>query len=166
MPRDLVRYQKCGVFHFINFSCYQGKPLLNSASAYRVFEQELEAVRQRYGFVVTGYVLMPEHVHLLLGEPRVVSLSSAIQVLKQLTSRKLKAKDAVHFWQPRYCDFNVHTKSSALRSCNTCIATRSSADSWPNRSSGPGPAFCTMRQGKKALLRSSPNGLREGGKKR
>ena len=66
----LVRYQQCGCFHFVTFSCYRRQPLLGSATAYGVFEGELEAVRQRYGFVVAGYVLMPEHVHLLVGEPR------------------------------------------------------------------------------------------------
>ena len=36
----------------------------------RVFESELEVVRARYGLVVSGFVLMPEHVHLLVGEPQ------------------------------------------------------------------------------------------------
>jgi putative transposase len=114
MPRNLVRYQKCGVFHCITFSCYRRKQLLNSASACRVFERELESVRQRYGFVVAGYVLMPEHVHLLLGEPRVASLSTAIQVLKQQTSRNLKAKSDTQFWQRRYYDFNVHNEEKLV----------------------------------------------------
>lgn len=30
-----------------------------------MLERALEAARQRYGLVVAGYVLMPEHVHLL-----------------------------------------------------------------------------------------------------
>jgi putative transposase len=114
MPKNLVRFQKCGVFHFITFNCYQRKPLLNSATAYRIFEHELESVRQRYGFVVAGYVLMPEHVHLLLGETRVASLSIAIQVLKQQTSRKLKSPDADRFWQRRYYDFNVHNENKRV----------------------------------------------------
>jgi putative transposase len=58
-------------------------PLLGSDAAYRVFESELEAVRRHYGFVVAGYVLMPEHVHLLVSEPRVASLAIALQVLKR-----------------------------------------------------------------------------------
>ena len=86
----LVRYQQCGCFHFVTFSCYRRQPLLGTAAAYGVFERELEAVRVRYGFVVAGYVLMPEHVHLLVGEPSRSSLSVALQVLKQQTSRKLK----------------------------------------------------------------------------
>ena len=60
MPKHLVRYQKCGVFHFITFSCYRRRPFLNSVTAYRTFELELERVRLRFGFVVARYVLMPE----------------------------------------------------------------------------------------------------------
>jgi putative transposase len=86
------------LFHFVTFSCYRRQPLLGTATAYSVFERELEAVRQRYGFVVAGYVLMPEHAHLLIGEPSRPSLSVAIQVLKQQTSRKLKVRGEARFW--------------------------------------------------------------------
>ena len=61
--------------------------MLARCDGYNTFEVDLEKVRQRYQFVVAGYVLMPEHVHLLLSEPRVSSLSIALQVLKQQTSR-------------------------------------------------------------------------------
>ena len=109
----LVRYQQCGCFHFVTFSCYRRQPLLGTA-AYGIFERELEAVRQRYGFVIAGYVLMPEHVHLLVGEPHRSSLSVAIQVLKQQTSRKLKQPVEVRFWQRRYYDFNVWSEEKRV----------------------------------------------------
>ncbi len=107
MPKGLKRYQQARCFHFITFSCYRRLPLLNDAWCYNNFERVLEAIRQRYGFVVAGYVLMPEHVHLLVGEPVKAQLSVAIQVLKQVTSRKLKHRAMARFWQPRYYDFNV-----------------------------------------------------------
>ena len=115
MPRGLVRYQKSGNFHFITFSCYRRQALLGRAMAYRVFERELEAVCLSYGFVVAGYVLMPEHVHLLVGEPSVSSLSIALQVLKQNISRKLKRQGDVRFWQRRYYDFNVVPRQNSIR---------------------------------------------------
>ena len=68
----------------------------------------------RYGFVVAGYVVMPEHVHLLVGEPRRSSLSVALQVLKQQTSRKLKQRGEVQFWQRRYYDFNVRNEEKRV----------------------------------------------------
>jgi putative transposase len=114
MPKGLVRYQQCGCFHFLTFSCYRRRPLLNNDTARGVFERELESVRQRYGFVVAGYVVMPEHVHLLVGEPIRSSLSVALQVLKQQTSRKLKGRGEVQFWQRRYYDFNVHNEEKRV----------------------------------------------------
>ena len=88
--------------------------MLAHAAAYSIFERELEALRRPYGFVVAGYVLMPEHVHLLLGEPLVSSLSVVLQVLKQRTSRKLKKKGDARFWQRRYYDFNVRSESKTV----------------------------------------------------
>ncbi len=114
MPKGLVRYQQCGCFHFLTFSCYHRQPLLECPAAYSVFEEVLEAVRLRYGFVIAGYVLMPGHVHLLVGEPLRASLSVAIQVLKQLTSRSLKRSGDSQFWQRRYYDFNVHSEEKRV----------------------------------------------------
>jgi len=118
MAKGLVRHQKSGEFHFLTFSCYRRLPLLGSNAAYSVFEQELETVRLRYGFVVAGYVLMPEHVHLLVGETRAASLAVALQVLKQQTSRKLKKPGTVQFWQRRYYDFNVWTEEKSAEKLN------------------------------------------------
>ena len=105
MPRDLKRYQQAHDLHFITFSCYQRRPRL---TGYETFLQSLEAARQRFRFFVTGYVLMPEHVHLLVSEPETASLAFALQVIKQQVARKLKnGPDDPHFWQKRYYDFNV-----------------------------------------------------------
>ncbi len=114
MAKGLVRYQQCGCFHFVTFSCYRRRPLLHSATAYGVFERELEPVRVRRRLLVAGYVLMPEHVHLLVGEPRRSSLSVAIQVLKQQASRKLKQRAEGQFWQRRYYDFNVWSEEKRI----------------------------------------------------
>jgi putative transposase len=114
MPRNLIRFHHSGQFHFLTFSCYKRLPLLDSETAYSTFEQELQSLRLRYGFVVAGYVLMPEHVHLLTNEPAISTLAVAIQVLKQQTSRKLKSPATTHFWQRRYYDFNVYTAAKTI----------------------------------------------------
>ena len=114
MTKGLIRYQQCGCFHFLTFSCYRRQPLLGTAKANGVFECELETVRARYCFVVAGYVVMPEHVHLLVGEPSRSSLSIALQVLKLQTSRKLKQRGEVQFWQHRYYDFNVWSEEKRV----------------------------------------------------
>ncbi len=114
MPNSLVRYQHTGQFHFLTFSCYRREPLLNNKQARVIFEQELESVRKRYELVIAGYVVMPEHVHLLVSEPRVSTLAVALQVLKQQTSRRLKNPEATRFWQRRYYDFNVFTQAKSV----------------------------------------------------
>ena len=92
MKGERIRYQQTGEFHSLTFSCYRRRPYLSQAAALELFEDALERVRLRYLFVVAGYVVMPEHVHLLVSEPSHSSLSVAIQVLKQQTSRKLKER--------------------------------------------------------------------------
>ena len=64
-------------------------------------------VRRWYSCYVTAYVVMPEHVHLLLSEPGRNTLAVVIQMLKQITSHKLKVPGAPRFWQTRYYDFPV-----------------------------------------------------------
>ena len=60
----------------------------------------------RVGLCVYGYVVMPEHVHLLLSEPQHGTLADALKSLKQGVSRRLIG-EAEHFWQKRYYDFNI-----------------------------------------------------------
>jgi len=50
---------------------------------------------------------MPEHVHLLVGEPEKGQLAQALQSLKQSVARRLALRAAEPFWQARYYDFNV-----------------------------------------------------------
>ena len=125
MPQNLQRHQQTREGHFITFSCYRRLPWLRRARARNVFLRVLEKVRRRFDFVVMGFVVMPEHVHLLVSEPRRGRLSAAIQVLKQNSSRELQGRvrrrnpaqselfreeaTADHFWQRRYYDFNVRT---------------------------------------------------------
>jgi putative transposase len=113
MPWGLKRYQQSRNLHFVTFSCYQREPLLASAHAKRLFESALEQARRQYGFSVTGYVVMPEHVHLLVSEPQRVVLARALQALKQSVARRLIV-NRKHFWQARYYDFNVWSQKKRV----------------------------------------------------
>ncbi len=108
VPSRLKRYQTEGHDHFITFSCYRRLPFLDNSHARSLFETTPEQLRQRHHFHVFGYVLMPEHVHLLLSEPRHTKLEDILRALKAQSSRKLKG-DRQQFWQTRYYDFNIFT---------------------------------------------------------
>jgi putative transposase len=126
MPKGLRRIQGGGDRHFITCSCYRRQAFLGSERRRDLFLKILEEVRQRYDFVVWGYVVMPEHFHLLVTEPRHGKLSVAMQVLKQRVSRRSRRKrrDAAQldiwadepraFWQRRYYDFNVYSKKKHI----------------------------------------------------
>jgi putative transposase len=111
MTKGLVRYRQAGSFHFVTFSCYRRLPNLGTESARNLFERSLESMRKRYSFVVCGYVVMPEHVHLLVSEPKKALLSKAIQALKLSVSVQSRERP---FWQARYYDFNVHNEEKRV----------------------------------------------------
>ena len=107
MPWGLKRYQQARDLHFVTFSCHQRKPYLGSRMARSLFEDSLEAMRQRYDFLVAGYVVMPEHVHLLVSEPPETQLATALKSIKLSIAKQSEQRP---FWQPRYYDFNVFTE--------------------------------------------------------
>jgi REP-associated tyrosine transposase len=106
MARGVVRYQQSGELHFLTFSCFHRLPNLGTVEAREVFESALERVRLRCRLVVTGYVVMPEHVHLLVSEPCEGTLARAVQGMKLSVAKRRGERP---FWQARYYDFNVHS---------------------------------------------------------
>src|SRR5438045_7763341 len=52
-----------GQNHSLTFSCYHRQPKLDAPAPRDLFVKALETVRQQYGLLVYGFVVMPEHVH-------------------------------------------------------------------------------------------------------
>jgi putative transposase len=131
MPKGLNRYYGDDHLHFLTCSCYHRQPWLGTTRGRDLFLQILEEVRQRYRFVVVGYVVMPDHIHLLISEPERGTPSTVMQVLKQRYARRLLRKkrrktgqgelwpeEGQHVWQRRFYDFNVwseHKRVEKLR---------------------------------------------------
>ena len=107
MPWGLKRFQQTRDSHFLTVSCYKRRANFNHISARREFELALERVRERYRMCVYGYVVMPEHVHLLVSEPERGTLAQVMQSLKQGVARRIALRAEDSFWQARYYDFNV-----------------------------------------------------------
>jgi len=114
VPWSLKRFQATRQFHFITFSCYRRQRLFAEPKTWRIFERQLERVRKWYAMVVAGYVVMPEHVHLLVGEPERSTLAVALQMLKQLVAAKVRRSGGEPLWQRRYYDFNVHSERKRI----------------------------------------------------
>ncbi len=69
--------------HFLTFSCFQRQPFLRSDRACRWFLENLTAAKTWAPFDLWGYVLMPEHVHVLLLPGEGVRISRILYQLKQ-----------------------------------------------------------------------------------
>jgi len=89
MPRALHRYYHLNHLHFITCSCYQRRPALARPEHRTLFVEILSKVLSQYDFALLGYVVMPEHFHLLLSEPTRGDPSTIMQVLKQTVARKI-----------------------------------------------------------------------------
>lgn len=128
MPKNLRRVTGRGDLHFITFCCYQRRAMLGTVQARNLAVQILGEVRTSYGFALVVYVIMPEHVHLLIEESPAVSPAKVVQVFKQRVSRRMRGKECKQeprspwqfneeeaalrrFWQRRYYDFNVYTRA-------------------------------------------------------
>ena len=57
--------------------------LFTTDASRRIFESALERVRRSFKLHVYGYVVMPEHVHLLLSEPEKDTLADALKSLNK-----------------------------------------------------------------------------------
>ena len=109
-----VRYQNQGCLHFIMFSCYLRMKRSTRPQRGRRSNTNWNEFGAGMDAQVAGYVVMPEHVHLLIGEPERGKLSVAIQMLKQIISRKLRPADQPQFWQVRYYDFPVWSEAKRI----------------------------------------------------
>src|ERR1700690_772566 len=132
-------YYGAGDLHFITCSCYRRQPMLGTPRRRDLFVTVLEHVRRRYQLVVVGYVVMPEHIHLLISEPQEKNPSTVMQALKLGFARRALAEakrkrdpeqDRLFDYAPQHigrsafmistCGRNVN----ASRSCVTSIAIR------------------------------------------
>ena len=121
MPWGLYRFHQSRLPHFITFTCDRRQSFLNTPTICDAFLTILERTRLRYDFLIYGFVVMPNHVHLLISEPMHGTIATVIQALKIGSARYEKTHicqkmadmghEGSHFWQRRYYDRNVRDNS-------------------------------------------------------
>ena len=115
-PRKRMRrWEGLGEVRFLTFSCYRRLPLLRNDEIKQVFINRLAAVRQERPFSLLAWVVMPEHVHLLILPKREgASVGEILRSLKRpvaervlrrwrelgtpMLSRVTDKKGVCHFW--------------------------------------------------------------------
>lgn len=134
-----VTFDKTSTARFVTFSCYHNYNLFKTDTVKNIFLHQLDTLRTKYMFKIYGYVIMPNHVHLVLLLPDEIAVSKIIGELKSLTGReiishwqsigleifdKLKVikdgKQKYAFWQRKYYDHNCRTKETTIEKINYC----------------------------------------------
>lgn len=88
MP-TLAKYKTCkrwnepGDAHFLTFSCFRGYPLLTRDRTRQWLLDAIERARSRHCCDLWAYVIMPEHVHLIIRpREREYDISTVLRAIK------------------------------------------------------------------------------------
>jgi len=128
-PRRRV-YDDDGDSHFITFSCNGRRKLLNQDRCKRIVISKLESTRGAYDGLCFGFVIMPEHVHVLIRFREKGQLSlfkqewkrqSSVALVEHFTKTNnpvlqyVTDSDGHHqMWIPKQHDFNVWSRKKAV----------------------------------------------------
>src|SRR6476646_3388537 len=89
--KRLVHFNEPGHLHFMTFSCYRRMPLLTNDLFRKLLARALDTALESHDFQLIGFVVMPEHVHLLVWPQREeYSMAAFQQSLKRPFSGRVK----------------------------------------------------------------------------
>jgi len=92
MPRSrkkLTHFNDPGHGHALTFSCFQRRPFLSKDRSRQWMIEAIELARIKHCVRLWAYVLMPEHVHLMLWPTtRSYSIAAVLTTLKQSVSKR------------------------------------------------------------------------------
>lgn len=126
MPRRTIKFKTCkrwnhaGDAHELTFTCYHRFPLLSKDRSRQWLADSIQRARRRHCFDLWAYVMMPEHVHLVIhprgADYQISTILKAIKWpvarwaldylrqadpgwLERLTDRQCGGKSTARFWQ-------------------------------------------------------------------
>src|SRR4051812_18398203 len=124
-------FDREGHAHFVTFSCYRRRRLLDHDRAKRVVLGVLNSQLSRQDGRCVGFVVMPDHVHAIAWFPQPDQIShfmkqwkqrSSIQVKRLMRSLLLRYAGAIDpaepVWQAGYYDFNLFTERKTEEKLN------------------------------------------------
>ncbi len=135
----LKHYDNDGRARFVTFCTHRRLPLLTNRRFRRIVVEAIDEHCAAHGFSVLGYVIMPEHVHLVLWPPEVMAVGSVVGEIKRSAAKEiLNHLDAADsrvlnqlmvmrssvsrrvVWQRRCYDHNCRSESSVWDKVEYC----------------------------------------------
>ena len=102
---------------FVTTTVFEWKPILTQKKTVEILIKELQYLTSHYDISIISYVIMPSHIHLLLGMSKIEELSKTIQMFKSITSRQVKElrlpelkENNYTLWKPRFDDLIVNSE--------------------------------------------------------
>ena len=93
LHKSLPRFNDSSYAHFVTTRTYKNRPYFKDEAFSYILLEELNFYRQKYGFALVGYVIMPDHLHLLLWWDKEkkagLSVSKIMQGIKGVTARRV-----------------------------------------------------------------------------
>ena len=143
MHKNMPKFNDNSYVHFVTTRTYKSRPYFRDEEFSRILLEELRFYGKKYDFVLMGYVIMPNHVHLLLWWDKEkkpgLSVSKIMQGLKGATARRIidlvqdkgleRMLQSTHrnadsksrrrnlryrLWQPGFYDFNIYNEEKLL----------------------------------------------------
>ena len=135
----LRHYDNLGSARFVTFSCYRRVPVFRDETCAEIFTRHIQSLRDYHKIQILAYVVMPEHVHLVLHPPEAVKLGlvvgqmkgrSAHEIVESMRERsdpllaqlrRTRGKIIYHsVWQKRFYDHNCRTPETVREKINYC----------------------------------------------
>ena len=99
---------------FVTTTVYNRKPILDTKQIVAILLKELLNITTLFKLSIISYVIMPSHIHLLIGFPMIENLSKIIQGFKSVTSKQVRrlslielADNNYKLWKPRFDDLII-----------------------------------------------------------
>ncbi len=149
MPSRLKRYDEPGHIHFWTISCHRQLDFFHHDDIKQIVIDALAQLKTKFGICLIGYVIMPDHVHVLMyphakGSDTPIDISILLRAFKQhvgyhgksclreywrthnqlwspsLTNWATNNEHGKPVWKTRGFDFNIHKFSMLIEKLNYC----------------------------------------------
>lgn len=114
------RYNLPNCAHFITTNTYKRLPILRNPEFMVVIIENLKFYRKKYNFKLIGFVILPDHIHLLLILPSAHNISDLIRDFKSFTSsqiNRLRGKKG-RVWQEGFYDLVIDREDKLIQKLN------------------------------------------------